>query len=424
MATAPPATGSAPPEAAGPAHVGVVSFLAARAAPSGGFWIALAGGVALARVAERRGARLGFGASAAAMLETVAIIGPARFGVPLTQALSAPILGRLHARGVGFWPQLLACAAVRLLHNAATTAFFIWVIAGGLDAYAGTYDAIGRRVGIEVGTADALAVTLAGLLAWAAFASTVQVLVYGRGLRVWDASASERQQRGEPEPAASPGCVPDRPDSGQIFTHPARFDPRAVACASAVAFALLLSGTEWVLIAAVSGWLALVWLLSKPDPAPLPAGALFAAILAAGAFVFAIGGGLGLDTALRRAARAGLLVLVATWLRAAAGAGGLREVSRRVLGRMRAIPSAVEAARVLDTIDSEGRLATAARSLAARLGESPNRPRALLDAVLTWVVRESESFTPAPARRPVRLSARLLDWALVGTALALALTYL
>ena len=64
MATAPPATGSAPPETAGPAHVGVVSFLAARAAPTGGFWIALAGGVALARVAERLGPRLGFGASA------------------------------------------------------------------------------------------------------------------------------------------------------------------------------------------------------------------------------------------------------------------------------------------------------------------------------------------------------------------------
>src|SRR6187549_3631405 len=173
------------PMDSGPARVAVVSFLAARAAPVGGFWIALAGGVALARVAEQRGARLGFGASAAAMLETVAIIGPARFGVPLTQALTAPMLGRLHARGVGFWPQLAACALVRLLHNAATTAFFIWVIAGGLDAYAGTYDAIGRRVGIEVGTADAVALTVLSLLVWAAFASTVQVLVYRRGLRAW-----------------------------------------------------------------------------------------------------------------------------------------------------------------------------------------------------------------------------------------------
>ena len=134
--------------------------------------------------------RLGFGASAAAMLETVAIIGPARFGVPLTQALTAPILGGLHARGVGFWPQLGACALVRLLHNAATTAFFIWVIAGGLDAYAGTYDAIGRHVGIEVGTADAVVLTLVSLLAWAAFASTVQVLVYRRGLRAWDAAGA------------------------------------------------------------------------------------------------------------------------------------------------------------------------------------------------------------------------------------------
>ena len=167
----------------------MVSFLAARATPTGGFWIALAGGVALARVAERRGARLGFGASAAAMLETVAIIGPARFGVPLTQALTAPMLGRLHARGVGFWPQLAACALVRLLHNAATTAFFIWVIAGGLDAYAGTYDAIGRRIGIEVGTADAVVLTLVSLLAWAAFASTVQVLVYRRGLSAWKDSS-------------------------------------------------------------------------------------------------------------------------------------------------------------------------------------------------------------------------------------------
>ena len=189
--------------ATGPAHVAVVSFLAARAAPTGGFWIALAGGVALARVAERQGARLGFGASAAAMLETVAIIGPARLGVPLTQAVSAPILGRLHARGVGFWPQLFACATVRLLHNAATTAFFIWVITGGLDAYAGTYDALGRRVGIEVGSADALALTLAGLLVWAAFASTVQVLVYRRGLRAWG-----RRPNGSTE--GSPGHAGER----------------------------------------------------------------------------------------------------------------------------------------------------------------------------------------------------------------------
>jgi hypothetical protein len=413
MATAQPATGSAAPEAAGPAHVAVVSFLAARAAPTGGFWIALAGGVALARVAERRGARLGFGASGAAMLETVAIIGPARFGVPLTQALSAPILGRLHARGVGFWPQLAACAAVRLLHNAATTAFFIWVIAGGLDAYAGTYDAVGRRVGIEVGTADAVALTLASLLAWAAFASTVQVLVYRRGLRRWGEEEAERQHRGEAPP---PRWQRNVAYSATDRDHPRRFDPRAVAVAAAVSFVLLLASTEWVLLAAVAGWLALAWYLAYADPDQLPAGALFAAILAGGAFAFGLGGGLGLDTALRRAGRAALLVLAATWLRAAAGAAGLREVSRRALGRLRRVPSATEASAVLDAIASEGRLADAARSLAARIGETPKRPQELLDAVLAWVVRQSAAFRPVAAELAVRLAAGPADWVLIASA--------
>ncbi len=397
--------------ATGPAHVAVVSFLAARAAPTGGFWIALAGGVALARVAERRGARLGFGASAAAMLETVAIIGPARVGVPLTQAISAPMLGRLHARGVGFWPQLLACATVRVLHNAATTAFFIWVITGGLDAYAGTYDAVGRRIGIEVGSADALALTLAGLLAWAAFASTVQVLVYRRGLRAWvEAPATQvAEKRGE-----------KRDD----FLPPGRFDPRAVAAAALVAFVLLLTSTAWGLLAAVAAWLTLAWALSRPEHDPIAAGLAFAAILAGGAFVFALGGGLGLDTALRRAGRAALLVLVATWLRAAARAIGLREVSRRVLGRLRRVPAAPEAADILDAIASEGRLAAAGRALAARLSEAPKRPAALLDAVLAWVIREAAAYEPPAAAPSMQLRARTLDWALLASAAAPAIALL
>jgi hypothetical protein len=413
MATAQPVTGPAPPEAVGPAHVGVVSFLAARAAPTGGFWIALAGGVALARVAERRGARLGFGASAAAMLETVAIIGPARFGVPLTQALSAPILGRLHARGVGFWPQLAACAAVRLVHNAATTAFFIWVIAGGLDAYAGTYDAIGRRVGIEVGTADAVMLTLVSLLAWAAFASTVQVLVYRRGLWRWDAELPERQHRADAIPAEwSVAPAENAPNT----YHSRRFDPRAITLSAVVAFVLLLASTEWPLLAAVAIWLALAWYASYADNDQLPAGAVFAAILALGAFVFAVGGGLGLEVALRRACRAALLVLTATWLRAAAGAEGLREVSRRALGRLRWIPSATEASSVLDAIASERRLADAARSLVTLVSEAPRRLQALLDAVLAWVVRESGSFRPVTTGSSLPLAAGAADWVLVASA--------
>jgi len=399
----------APHEAVGPAHVGVVSFLAARAVPTGGFWIALAGGVALARVAERRGALLGFGASAAAMLETVAIIGPARFGVPLTQALTAPILGRLHARGVGFWPQLAACAAVRMVHNAVTTAFFIWVIAGGLDAYAGTYDAIGRRVGIEVGTAEAVALTVASLLAWAAFASTVQVLVYRRGLRSWP---TNDRIEGEPERLWS---TKPSPGDRKVLRTP-RFDPRFVALSAAVAFALLLGSTEWGFLAAVALWLGVAWLAARPDREPLRAGLAFAAVLAGGALLFALGGGLGLDMAVRRALRAALLVLTATWLRAAAGSDGLREVSRRVLHRARWVPSASEASSVLDGIESEGRLADAARALADRLEQTRKRPRELLDAVLAWVVRESGAFRPAPADAALSLDARAFDYALVASA--------
>lgn len=411
----------APTAPAGPAHVAVVSFLAARAAPTGGFWIALAGGVALARLAERRGARLGFGASAAAMLETVAIIGPARFGIPLTQAATAPLLGRLEARGVRVTLQVLACAVIRLLHNTATTAFFIWIVTGGLDAYAGTYDALGRHVGVDIGTADALVLTAVSLLAWAAFASIVQVLVYRRGLRDW-----ESRERGSAEPpadgaaaAATPGTAPADPAP---VPRSRRFDPRAVVLAAAIAFALLLASTEWALLAAVAASLALVWAVSRADPEPVPTGLLFAAILAAGALLFTLGGGLGLDMALRRATRAALLVLVATWLRAAAGAEGLREVSRRALGRLRRVPAAPEAAQVLDGIASEGRLAAAGRTLAADLGAVPMRPLPVLDAVLGWVVREAAAFRPPPAPPTVTLTARPLDWVLVLLAAAPALT--
>jgi hypothetical protein len=409
----------------GPAHVAVVSFLAARAAPAGGFWIALAGGVALARVAERRGARLGFGASVAAMLETVAIIGPARFGIPLTQAATAPMLGRLEARGWRPLPQILACAAIRLVHNTATTAFFIWVITGGLDAYAGTYDAIGRRLGLEIGTADALALTLVSLLVWAAFASTVQVLVYRRGLARWDELAAhatdfdhviggKRQSREEEALAGRPRSAPSAPAER-------RFDPRAITLAAAVAFVLLLASTEWALLAAVAAWLALAWLAARPDSQPIAAGLLFAALLAGGALVFALGGGLGLDLALRRATRAALLVLTATWLRGAAGAEGLREVSRRVLGRLRRIPAATEAAMVLDQIASEGRLAAAARSLELQLRGVPKRAMPFVDAVLGWVVREANAVQAAAPARKLVLRATALDLLLLIAAVLPAL---
>ena len=390
------------PRPAGPAHVATVSFLASRAAPTGGFWVALAGGVALARVAQRRGAREGFGASLAAMLESVAIIGPTRFSVPLTQALTAPLLGRLEARSVSPVVQAIACGLVRLLHNAAVTAFFIWVIAGGLDAYAGTYDALGGQLGLEVGSAGALAVTGVGLLGWAAFASAVQVAVYRRGLRRWLHS-----EQGEAPPVAE---APDRAA--------ARFDPRVVALAAVIAFVLLLASTEWILLAAVAGWLALAWLACRPDRSVLPAGLALTGLLAGGALLFGLVGGLGPDVALRRGLRAALLVLTATWLRAAAGAAGLREVFRRTLGRLGRVPSLPEASRTLGEIGSERRLLAAGRSLAARLRGVRRRPLSILDAVLDWVAHESSRFRPGEYRSGLALRVRPSDALLLALAVS------
>ncbi|MGH2798079.1 MAG: hypothetical protein ACRDM0_10500, partial [Thermoleophilaceae bacterium] len=78
---------------------------------------------------------------------------------------------------------------------------------------------------------------------------------------------------------------------------------------------------------------------------------------------------------------------------------GLREVSRRVLGRLRRVPAAPEAALVLDQIASEGRLAAAGRALADQMSGVRKRPLPLVDVVLAWVVRESRAFPPPPERR-------------------------
>jgi hypothetical protein len=393
------------PPPAGPAHVATVSFLASRVTPTGGFWIGLAGGVALARVALRRGLRQGVGASVAAMLETVAIMGPARFGVPLTQAVTAPILGRLEARGVRPLVQGLVCGAIRLVHNTATTAFFIWVIAGGLDAYSGTYERLAHRVGIGLDSRGTLLITAAGLLVWAVFASTVQVAVYRRGVRDWAEEDTEEESTEERAPTV----------------HRHRYDPRAVTLAAALAFGLLLASTDWLLLGGISVWLALAWASSRADRSVVRTGLIFTALLGGGAFIFTLGGGLGLDLAARRGLRAALLVLVATWLRAAAGADGLREVFRRVLGRLRAVPGMPEAVAVLDRIGSEGRLLAAGRSLAAAVRSVPKRPVPVLDAVLAWVSGESSRFRAATAAPVAGLVARPLDWALVALAAVPAL---
>lgn len=346
--------------------------------------------------------RHGYGASLAATIESVAIMGPARLMGPLTQGMTAPMLGRLEARGAPVLAQVLACGVIRLAHNAAVSAFFIWVIVGGLDAYGGTFDSVEAILPfLPGGSAGALALTAAGLVGWAVVGSAIQVSVYRRGLTAWPP---------EPPPAArapAPAPAPVR----------SRFDPRAVVLAAAIAFGLLLTGTAWPLLAAVAVWLALVTAPARGEREILAAGAALGALLAAGALFFGLVSGLGADLALRRAARAALLVLAATWLRAAAGADGVREVARRALGRLRGIPSVTEAGRLVEQLGSGRQLIASGRSLADALRRVARRPVPVLDAVLGWVAVEAGAFV-APARRErTVLAAHVRDAALVASAL-------
>jgi hypothetical protein len=100
------------------------------------------------------------------------------------------------------------------------------------------------------GTRAALITTAVALFAWAAFASTVQVLVYRRGLHAWPLGSAQELRDAGPEPS----------DPGHR-----RFDPRAVALAAGIAFALLLSSTSWPLLAAVAAWLAVAWWAARGD---------------------------------------------------------------------------------------------------------------------------------------------------------------
>jgi hypothetical protein len=388
----------------GLAHVATASFLASRISPTAGFWIALAGGLALARIGELRGARVAYGASIAAMLQTVAVMGPIRFGVPFTQALTAPLLGRLEVRGRTQTVQILVCAAIRLAQNAVFVAFGILVLVGGVDAYTDTYDSIASWMPLlPEGTSAALIATAVGLLIWAVFASTVQVVVYRRGLHRWPSEQRHGPRELTPEPEH---------DTRR------RFDPRAIALAAAIAFALLMASTAWVLLASVGAWLALAWFAARGDRDIVRVGLGIALVLAAGVFTFVLIGGAGLDVALRRALRACLLVLVATWLRAAAGSPGLREVSRRTLLRLGRLPAVREASQVLEQLGTGRQLGPAAGSIMEAVRHVPKSVVPMLDAVLGWVADESGRFRPVPPSPPLHLHARPLDAALVLLALA------
>lgn len=387
---------------AGLAHVAAVAFLAARVAGTGGFFIALAGGVALARAAALRGLRAGFGTGIAATVQTVALLGPLRISLAATQVMTGPVVGWLDARGRRPAVQWATAAGLRALYNVTVTAFVVFVLLGGIRPYARTYNRVADLLPlVPSGTATAVGVGVAGILGWSAFASAVQVAVCRRALRSWPA-ASEQPLR-----HVVAAAEPSR-----------RFDPRAVAVAAVISSALLLASADWALLGAVAAWLVAATAVARPDRSVLPSGAALAGLLALGTLGFSVIGGVGVDLAARRALRAGLLVAVATWLRAAAGVGGVHEVGRRVLARLGRVPGVHEGRRVLDALGIETRLRAAAGALLEALRGVPRQAVAIVDAVLGWVAAESSGFRVAPERAPGALAIGLADVALLVAAAA------
>ena len=398
-------------ESTGLAHVATVSFLASRAAPSLQFFFALGGGIALARSAQTLGARAGHGTAIASMLQTVAVMGPARINAPLTQAITAPMMGRLQARGAHPAVEFLACLALRLVHYAVLLAALIYVILGGIDEFTGSYETLTGWLGVvPQGAAAALAFTAVGQVVWAIFFSTIQVAAYRRALGNWPAL--------ENAPASAPqqGAVEER-GSG-------RFDPRAIVLAALLATGLLLASTSWALLLGVTAWLIPAWLLCRPDNDAVPLGLALAALLGFAALTGGLLSGAELELTLRRVLRAVLLVAVATWMRAAAGPGGLRETFRRGLRRLRALPALREASEQLEGLDPGPRLVAAGRAAVDRFADVPLSPVPLVDAAIAWTAAESANYRPGPAAARARLRLRAPDALLLALTLAPALALL
>jgi hypothetical protein len=359
-------------EALGLAHVASVSFVGARIAPSAQFWLTLPGGVAVARAAEREGFAAGVGASLAATLQGIAILGPIRVNAPLTQAISAPPLGRLEARRASFATELAVCLVLRVLHYLVLNALAIWLVLGGVDGLVKTYEAITGWLGfLPEGTAAALAITFGWQLLWAVVLSVIQVAVYRRALRRW------------------PAGPPPRETAEAAEREPAPRHAWAMATVALVLFVVLLATTQPFVLAGVAAALGIACLVARPEARIMRIGAGLALLLGGSALLAGMIGGFGFAIALRRGIRAALLVLVASWLRGAAGPEGTRQVFRGVLARLRRFSWAREAAALLDRLDTGARLTAAGRTFVDALSGVPQKPGPIADATTAWVAAEA-----------------------------------
>lgn len=395
-------------ELAGLATIAALTFLAARAVP-GGFVVALVGGVPLARAAQQGGPRAGFATGLASLAETVAVMGPARLIVPLPHAVSAPLLGVL-MRGRAGWLVLAAAgAAVRFVLYVASFGFYVFVLVG-VDAYLGTYGELRQLAGwLPAGTAGALWATVAFNAAWSSVGGGVQAWVLRRGLRRWPAAAQAGDHPPTPEAAD--------PDLGRAAG--ATLNGRAVVAAGVVAFLVAVATTEVAVLAVVGVWLVGVWLLTRAGVRPVLSGLALAAPLALSTAAFALVGGVGAALAGRRTARVVVLVLVAVWLRAAAGPAGLRATSVLLMRRIRRAPTLSLAGGVLAESAGAADYAAPVRRLGSRLHATAKRPVRILDATLAWVADEAGRLR-APAAPAPRLPWTRIETALVASAGGLA----
>ena len=152
---------------------------------------------------------------------------------------------------------------------------------------------------------------------WAIFFSAIQVAAYRRALGDWP-----------PAPGRAPPVARRRRQGarlGAASTRARSSSPPLLATRAAA------REHVWPLLLGVTLWLVPAWLLSRPDNDAVPLGLALAGLLAFAALTGGLLSGAGLELTLQRVLRAVLLVAVATWMRAAAGPGGLRETFRRTL---------------------------------------------------------------------------------------------
>ncbi|MDQ3770409.1 MAG: hypothetical protein M3370_13175 [Actinomycetota bacterium] len=315
-------------------------------------------------------------------------MGPARLGIAVPHAASAPLLGVLDRRGAGYLALAAAGALVRYLYYLITFAFYIWVLVG-LDAYTGTYESARDLLPfLPAGEAAAIWVTAVGMFFWSAGAGLIQAWVIRRGLRRWPDDAEVEVVEPEHEPAQTKAT--------------ALGDPRVIVTVAALLIVLALATTEPLLLAVVAGVLAVLWAVSTAGLRPLAGGLALAAPLALSTLAFGLVGGIGQAQALRRTARVALLVLIAVWLRAAAGPDGLREVSLRLVRRLPRVRTLALTAAVLGASAGAAEYGASGRRLGARLRATRKRPGPILDAVLMWIGTEASQLSQgrSAARSP------------------------